>query len=49
MPQAGAGGAIMATFVTTLVVTKATKQTVRQFERFHNWVRKAEDRGEQKS
>lgn len=51
-PQITLGGALMGTFVGAVVTAKAAKQTieqtVQQFERFHNWVRKAEDRGQQK-
>jgi hypothetical protein len=46
-PKVGGGGAIMAAFVTSVVVAKAVQPIVRQFDRSHSGQRKAEDDGRQ--
>ncbi|MQM28385.1 hypothetical protein [Glycomyces albidus] len=44
-PKVGGGGAVMASFVASLVVTKTLQPIVRQFERISSRFRKAENRG----
>ncbi|MDA1361794.1 hypothetical protein O1R50_19355 [Glycomyces luteolus] len=47
VPKVGGGGAIMAAFVTSVVMAKAVQPIVRQFDRTHSGQRKAEDHGRQ--
>jgi hypothetical protein len=48
-PKVGGGGAVMAAFVTSVVMAKAVQPIVRQFDRSHSGQRKAEDHGRQES